>query len=258
MIQIIAMSILADNMRYLRAQLKASQQKIADQLLITRGRYAKYEDGASEPPIDILIRISQYFKISIDLLVSLDLRKYSLEEMMKLPDNRIVLPIKVNSQGENQIEIIPHKAKMGYLSGYNDPDYIDSLQHISLPFLRNGKYRAFPVTGDSMPPYNDGTFIVGQYVENIDNLKIGKTYIFITRNDGIVYKRYLQRSKTGGVVASDNTFYEPYEIEWTDLLEIWEFACSINTEELRNETPDWNDIQRMFEVLRNDIKKLKR
>jgi hypothetical protein len=26
---------------------------------------------------------------------------------------------------------------------------IESLQRISLPFLKNGKYRAFPVTGDS-------------------------------------------------------------------------------------------------------------
>lgn len=242
----------------MRAQLNISQQKVADSLLITRGRYAKYEDDASEPPINILMKISQYFRISIDLLVSLDLRKYSLEDMIKLPDNRIVLPIKVDSHGENRIEIIPHKAQMGYLSGYNDPEYIDSLQHISLPFLRNGKYRAFPTQGDSMPPYNDGTFIVGKYVESKNDLKVGKTYIFITRNDGIVYKRYAQQNKTGSLVASDNTFYEPYEIEWVDILEIWEFACSINTEELQPETTEMRDIQKMFEILRNDIKRLKR
>jgi hypothetical protein len=70
------------------------------------------------------------------------------------------LPIKVGKTGENKIEIVPHKGKMGYLTGYNDPEYIDSLQHMSLPFLRNGKYRAFPVEGDSMPPYNDGTYII--------------------------------------------------------------------------------------------------
>ena len=62
------MSILPDNMRYMRAQLNLSQQKVADSLIITRGRYAKYEDGASEPPIDLLVRISKYFKISIDLI----------------------------------------------------------------------------------------------------------------------------------------------------------------------------------------------
>ena len=174
------MSILSENMRYLRAQQKYAQQKIADDLLITRGRYAKYEDGATEPPIEILVRISKYYRVSIDLLVGIDLRKYTLEKMMQLPDNRTILPITVDERGENKIEIIPAKAQMGYLQGYSDPEYIEKLQTISLPFLRNGKFRAFPASGDSMPPFKDGTFIVGKYVENVSDLKIGKTYIFIT------------------------------------------------------------------------------
>lgn len=250
------MSILADNMRYLRAKLNLSQQKVADSLLITRGRYAKYEDGASEPPIMILMKISKYYKVSIDLLVSVDVRKYSLDEIFKLPDNRIVLPIKVDKHGENRIEIVPHKAQMGYLSGYSDPEYIESLQTISLPFLRNGKYRAFPAGGDSMPPYNDGTFIVGKYIENRDDLKIGRTYIFITRNDGIVYKRYAKKGKSGSVVSSDNQFYEPYEIEWENVLEIWEFACSINTREIEPVSLEYQNIKNMFNVLRTDIKNI--
>ena len=250
------MSVLADNMRYLRAKLNLSQQKVADSLLITRGRYAKYEDGASEPPIMMLMKISKYYKISIDLLVSVDVRKYSLDEIIKLPDNRVVLPIKVDSYGENKIEIIPHRAQMGYLSGYSDPEYIEGLQTISLPFLRNGKYRAFPASGDSMPPYNDGTFIVGKYIENKDDLKTGKTYIFITRNDGIVYKRYAQKGKAGSIVSSDNQFYAPYEIEWDNVLEIWEFACSINTEEIEPVSFEYRNIKSMFEELRKEIKSI--
>lgn len=252
------MSVLADNMRYLRAKLNLSQQKVAENLLITRGRYAKYEDGASEPPIQILLKISKYYKVSIDLLVSVDVRKYSLEEIFKLPDNRIVLPIKVDSTGENKIEIIPHKAQMGYLSGYADPDYIESLQTISLPFLRNGKFRAFPAGGDSMPPYNEGTFIVGKYIESKDHLKTGRTYIFITRNDGIVYKRYSAKGKNGSIVSSDNEFYEPYEIEWENVLEIWEFACSINTQEIEPVSLEYQNIKNMFNVLRSEIRTMKK
>lgn len=41
------------------------------------------------------------------------------------------------------------------LLGFRVCEYIESLQTISLPFLRNGTFRAFPVEGDSMPPYND-------------------------------------------------------------------------------------------------------
>ncbi|QBO59308.1 XRE family transcriptional regulator [Chryseobacterium salivictor] len=247
------MSILSDNMRYLRAQQKYPQQKVADDLLITRGRYAKYEDGATEPPIEILIRISKYYRVSIDLLVGLDVRKYSLEKMMNLPDNRTILPIMVDEKGENKIEVIPEKAQMGYLQGYSDPGHIEKLQTISLPFLRNGKYRAFPATGDSMPPFKNGTFIVGKYVENINDLRNNKTYIFITQNEGVVYKRFEKKTIRNITVSSDNPLYKPYDIKLSELMEIWEYACSINTVEFETETLDMMTVKDMFLSLKKEI-----
>lgn len=252
------MSILSENMRHLRGQQKYAQQKIADDLLITRGRYAKYEDGSSEPPIEILIRLSKYYRISIDLLVGLDLSKYTLEKMMKLPDNRTILPITVDEKGENKIEIIPEKAQMGYLQGYSDPEYIEKLQTISLPFLRNGKFRAFPASGDSMPPFKNGTFIVGKYVENVDDLKINKTYIFITKNEGVVYKRLQKKTARNIMVSSDNPLYKPYEIKLADLVEIWEYSCSINTAEFETETLDMMTVKDMFLSLKKEIDLIKK
>lgn len=251
------MSILSDNLRFLRDKQNLSQQKISDTLLITRSRYVKYEDGTSEPPIEILLRISKYFSISIDLLVSVDIRKYPLEEILNLPDNRILIPITVDSSGNNQIEIIPQKASMGYLNGYSDPEYIESLQTISLPFLRNGKFRAFPADGDSMPPYKDGTFIVGKYVENLADLKTDKTYVFITTNDGITYKRFQFHESSFICVKSDNSFYEPLKIPLADIKEIWEFACSINTQEYDPDEFSGQNMKEMFLELKEDINQLK-
>ena len=252
------MSILSENMRHLRGQQKYAQQKIADDLLITRGRYAKYEDGSSEPPIEILIRLSKYYRISIDLLVGLDLSKYTLEKMMKLPDNRTILPITVDEKGENKIEIIPEKAQMGYLQGYSDPGYIEKLQTISLPFLRNGKFRAFPASGDSMPPFKNGTFIVGKYVENVSDLKSNKTYIFITQNEGVVYKRFEKKTSRNITVSSDNPLYKPYDIKLSELVEIWEYACSINTAEFETETLDMMTVKDMFLSLKKEIDLIKK
>lgn len=252
------MSILSDNLRFLRDKQNLSQQKIADLLFITRARYVKYEDGTSEPPIEILLRFSKFFSISIDLLVSVDIRKYPLEEMLNLPDNRILVPITVDTSGNNQIEIIPQKASMGYLNGYSDPEYIESLQTISLPFLRNGKFRAFPASGDSMPPYKDGTYIVGKYVESLSDLKLDKTYVFITSNDGILYKRFQFNESQFICVKSDNSFYEPLKIPLTEIKEIWEFACSINTVEFEPDEFSGHNVKGMFLDLKKDIKKIER
>lgn len=250
------MSIFSDNIRFIRNKRNLSQQGAADHLEISRVRYSKYEDGRSEPPFDVLVKISKLFSVSIDLMLTVDVRKYSLEDVIKLPDNRIVLPILVDEAGDNKIEIIPHKASMGYLEGYSDPEYIESLQHMSLPFLRNGIYRAFPVEGDSMPPYNDRTFIVGKYIESRNDLKIGKTYLFITR-EGMTYKRYADQNEYGTVVNADNSFYNSYEIEWSDVLEIWEYECSINRDDLGLWNNSQPDVQAMFLSLKNDIQILK-
>ncbi len=250
------MSIFSDNIRFLRGQKNLSQQKTADELLITRGRYAKYEDGLSEPPIEILLRLSKYHKVSIDLLVGIDIQKYPLDEIVKLPENRIVLPIKVDKNGENKIELVTHKAKMGYINGYDDPEFIVGLQHISLPFLRNGKYRAFPAEGDSMPPYNDGTYFVGKFIESRNDLKAGKTYIFVTK-EGIVYKRYSGQNDNSSLVKSDESFYKSYEIEWSEVREIWEFAASINTKELTVENLEFQELKSMFNEIKTEIHNLK-
>jgi len=259
LLQFIAMSLLSENIRYLRGQLGHSQQKVADTLSITRGRYSKYEDGATEPPLDILLSISRYYHVSIDLLLSVDLRKIALKELMDLPDNRILLPIKVDSHGENKIEIIPHKASMGYMGGYADPEYIESLQTISLPFLGVGKFRAFPMEGDSMPPHKDDSYIIGRYVENIRHLKKGKGYIFITRNEGMTYKRLIEVQEDYLFVRADNEFYQPYDIPLMDVLEIWEFAASIATQEFSKEdfNIDNQTIISMFQELKEELYQLK-
>jgi len=250
------MSIFSDNIRFLRTQKNLSQQELADQILMSRVRYSKYEDGRSEAPYELLIRISKYFNLSIDLLLTVDIRKYPLEDVLKLPDNRIVLPVVVDQLGNNSIEIVPQKASMGYLSGYSDPEYIESLQRISLPFLTNGKYRAFPAQGDSMPPFKDGSFIIGKYVENIDDLKPNKSYVFVTLNDGISYKRFTSRNKKSITVAADNSFYKPYDIPLGEVVEIWQYASGIFPEDFEPDRLENYNLKEMFLEIRKDIQGL--
>jgi len=162
----------------------------------------------------------------------------------------------VDQLGNNSIEIIPQKASMGYLSGYSDPEYIESLQRISLPFLINGKYRAFPAQGDSMPPFKDGSYIIGKYVENIDDLKPNKSYVFVTLNDGISYKRFTSRNKKSITVAADNSFYKPYDIPLREVVEIWQYASGIFPEDFETDNFENYNLKHMFLEIRRDIQEL--
>ena len=250
------MSFLATNIKHLRAQKNKSQQNVADDLAITRARYSKYEEGVSEPPLDLLKLIATYFLINIDLLISVDLKKHSVEDLLKLENNRILLPITVDKIGGNLIEFIPQKAKAGYLSSYSDPEFIESLQHISLPFLKTGKFRAFPIEGDSMPPHDNGAFIVGRFVENLNDLKSGRTYVILTIDEGIIYKRFQKNKSNEFMLYSDNPSYKPYSIKRSNIIEVWEYACSISTSDLQNEDLTFESVKSMFKDIKKDIEML--
>ena len=251
------MSLFSDNIRALRTKHKISQEKVAESLAITRGRYVKYEDGTSEAPYEILKKIAQFYHISIDLILSVDIRKIEVEQLLKLENNRLILPIHVDQFGENRIEVVTQKVKAGYLNGYADPEYIEQLQQISLPFLGNGKYRGFPVEGDSMPPHQDGDIIVGRYLEQLEEILSGKTYIIITRTEGMVYKRLNKNKENVLTVASDNYFYPPYEVKASDILEIWEHQCSIARSDKKTEALESTSIKNMFVEIKNEIGELK-
>ncbi len=75
------MSILSDNLRYLRHVNKLSQRELGERIVVSRGRYSAYEQEVAEPPIDILKRLACYYHISIDLLVNADLQRVPEEEI---------------------------------------------------------------------------------------------------------------------------------------------------------------------------------
>lgn len=58
-----------DILRLLRQEKEVSQQEVADYLQITRQAYNNYENGKREPDYEILLKLSEYFNVSVDYLV---------------------------------------------------------------------------------------------------------------------------------------------------------------------------------------------
>jgi len=248
------------NIKHLRALKKLSQERFADELNWTRSVVGSYEEGRSEPPIDRLVDLSNYFNIPIDILVKNDLRKAKDISFIEVGNKRVLFPVTVNEDNEDLIEIIPAKATAGYLSGYDDPEYIEQLQKIKLPFLPTGTHRAFPIKGDSMLPVKDGAFIVAKFMEDINDVKNGRTYIILTKDDGLVYKRiYIPEKDTKNMVlSSDNKSYQPYIIARENILEIWEFTCCINTQEYDEKELKLSSIMMLFQELKVELEAVKR
>jgi transcriptional regulator with XRE-family HTH domain len=254
------MSKIANNIRFLRQLKGLSQEQMADELKITRSRIGGYEEARNEPPIDLLIKLSEYFHIAIDALVRGDLRKTNLDGLMKVGKNRILFPILLDSDGNDMVELIPLKASAGYLKGYADPEYIEKLPQMRLPFLPTGKHRAFPIKGDSMPPIREGSFVIGKYLERLEDVKIGNTYVIVTKDDGLSYKRVMNYSKKEAALElhSDNKMYQPYKVKLDEVLELWEYTCCLNMNQYDHSELNLDSIMNMLKGLKVEIEQIKK
>jgi len=254
------MSKISNNIRFLRTSRALTQEQFADELNVSRSRIGSYEEGRSEPPIDMLITLSDYFKLPIDVLVKNDLSKSNNSSFIEVANHRVLFPVCVDEHNENLIELIPIKASAGYLNGYSDPEYIEQLQKFKLPFIPSGKHRAFPIKGDSMLPINEGSYVVGKFVERLSEIKNGRTYVLLTQNDGIVYKRLYGKEEDSGtfLLMSDNKTYKPYELSASEILEAWEFTCCIRTQEYDEDELKIDGILKMLRELQIELQDFKR
>ena len=216
--------VLADNLRYLRKEIKnISQIKVAKDIGITRSTWADYENKNSQPNADLLIKIANYFETSLDDLLKSDLRNKNVTRNVRL------IPIQENNVTKQNIDFIPVKAKAGYTQGFSDEEYIKELFRFSLPKLPDDNYRAFEIEGDSMLPIQEGFVVVGKYLEGFGRIKNGKRYIFVLKDEGVVFKKVVNEvtKNKSLLLVSDNSNYLPYSINIEEVLEAWEMVVYI-------------------------------
>ncbi len=248
---------LASNIKVLRELKKVSQEDLSAQLDITRSRLGAYEEGRNEPPLELVLKLADHFHISVDALLRADLSKTDPEALLKIGKNRILFPVIVDKDNNETIEVITIKASAGYLNGYSDPDYMEKLPRMKLPFNVVGKNRGFPIKGDSMLPLKDGSYVIATYIESISQVKDGKTYIVLTKNDGLVYKRVYK--KTNALeLHSDNKLYEPYTVKGSDVLELWEFVCSFNTSDKEESEASLGNMFGMLKNIQQEMKSMRK
>ena len=220
-----------ENIRFLRRQQNWTQDQFSQKLDIKRSLVGAYEEGRAEPRLELLQKMASLFGISVDQLIGTDVSQLKKGEGDYLRGKEVVVVTVDNNKKEN-IELVPHKAAAGYLNGYADPEYVKELPRFRLPVLSQGTYRAFEISGDSMLPILPGTIVIGEYIDDLRNLKNGKTYVLVTKREGIVYKRVFNYLHENGklFLVSDNRQYSPYQVDAEEVVEAWSARAYISVQ----------------------------
>ena len=217
------MSIANKNLKYLRKLRGWTQEEFANKLRIKRSLLGAYEEERADPRIDVLEVVADMFKLSLDDLLRKDLTENKGSYISKRRAQKMAV-------GRGDIPFVPVKAAAGYLAGFADPEFVDELNTFTLPMLTGGDYRAFEIVGDSMMPTPSGSVIVGEKIENLEELKTSNTYIVVSKTEGIVYKRVMKnnRQKNKFTFVSDNPAYQPYTVSAEDIVEVWQAQMVIS------------------------------
>lgn len=245
------MSMANKNLKYLRKLRGWTQEEFAQKLRIKRSLLGAYEEERADPRMEVLEVIADMFKLSLDELLRKDLSEGKGTYLSKRRAQKLAV-------GRGDIPFVPVKAAAGYLAGFADPEFIDELNTFTLPMLTGGDYRAFEIVGDSMMPTPSGSVIVGEKLENLEEVKSNNTYVVVSKTDGIVYKRMLKnsRQKAKFTLVSDNPAYQPYTVAAEDILEVWQAQMILSK---ANQQQRWdvnqlaglvNDLQQQVSVLK--------
>ena len=247
------MSQAGQNLKYLRKLRGWTQEEFATKLGIKRSLIGAYEEERADPRLEVLEIVADIFKLSLDELLLKDVSNTGTSFLAKRRQ------LKIMSAERNIIHFVPVKAAAGYLAGYADSEFIDELNTFTLPMLTGGNYRAFEIIGDSMMPTPSGSIIVGEKIEDTEDIKNDQAYIVVSRNEGIVYKRLVKnnRAKNKLTLVSDNPQYQPYQVNAEDVLELWQ-AQMVISKVSHQQRWDMNSLASMVNNLQTQVSSLKK
>ncbi|MEM7105198.1 MAG: S24 family peptidase [Bacteroidota bacterium] len=166
-----------------------------------------------------------------------------------------VLTIVTNAQDDERIVHVPVPAQAGYAGEMTNPTFISNLPTYTLPDYKYkvGTHRSFDVAGDSMEPtLFEGDKVICSYLEPTlweSSIKDNYVYVVVTRGDVLVKRvtNNLKEQKTL-LLISDNTYYDPFDVEIGDIREVWYVRAKIS--------PFLPSPQNINNLMRDEIKEL--
>jgi phage repressor protein C with HTH and peptisase S24 domain len=133
------------------------------------------------------------------------------------------------------VPLVGIKAQAGYVKGFEQVDYMDTLEQYSLPPGVNptgAVWRYFEVDGDSMEPtFSSGDIVLATMVphEDWNDIKNFCVYIVLT-SDQLLVKRLYRKNEEEWVLISDNEEVAPQVLlPGENIKQLWQFRRHIRS-----------------------------
>lgn len=191
------MSFFGKNIKKIRGLKRMSQQAFADVFGLKRATLGAYEEGRSEPKIDTIIKVANYFSISIDDILT---KEITINELLQFDGG---FTTNVGQIVEKSLIEIPYLNELNinsFIEDYRASQSLQSLPKITVPVSYEEGLIAFSVQDLVMVKNEEGLF-PGDVVIGVktlpEDLEDGNVVLVLTSNAMFVRR-----------VSKTDAFYE--------------------------------------------------
>ena len=209
----------------IRRELGYTQAEFAELLGISNTT-ADIERGRTKLSGWVVASLLKQFKVNPLWLYGESTERY-LE-----PASVSVIPkvVTVDAEDNENMVLVNAKAAAGYPQNIQDTSWYRQLPAFDLPIpqFRNATYRGFQVEGDSMlPNLQAGDWVLARAVESWNDINPNRMYVVVLMDAVLVKKIEKLPGSDRFRLVSLNESYGPYEIEPSQLQEVWEVRSKI-------------------------------
>jgi len=248
------MSNFGKNIRKIRSVKTLSQQAFAELFDLKRGTLGAYEEGRSEPKIETIIKIANYFSIPIDDLLTKEL---TVNSLLKFKGN---LTLEQESIQQDPFAIIPCITSGNhseYIEHFKKQHFIADLPQLCLPLNTDKKFRGYAVQNLEMSHNDQGLFpkdiAIGELVPPSVYKKLNNGIIVLVLiEDALILRRLFITAKKI-VLRAEHKNVDDIEMTVNEVKELWRIRYVFY-----HRIPDAHpNIEEKLQVLEQEFAKLR-
>lgn len=220
----------ANKLVEIRKSLGLNQNSFARKIGYSREVVSKVENGKMEPSkwfVEAVLRFKNDYQFQVTEPDVKILGKFSQEpKKITQPFYKQIQTLK-NFPSEYLVPLVGIKAQAGYVKGFEQTDFIETLEKYSLPPGVNPKgleWSYFEVDGDSMEPTISAEDILLTSLlphEDWNDLKNFCVYVILT-DEQLLVKRVYRKNEREWILISDNSETNPQvSIDLSKIKQVW-------------------------------------
>ncbi len=249
------MSNFGKNIRKIRSVKTLSQQAFAELFDLKRGTLGAYEEGRSEPKIETIIKIANYFSIPIDDLLTKEL---TVNNLLKFKGNLTLEQESIERETFASIPCITSTNESEYLEHYNKEHFIKDLPRLSLPLNPEKQFRGYTVQNLEMSQNDQGLFpkdiAIGEFVPSSVYKKLNNGILVLVVTEETLILRRLFMTDKKIVLRAEHKNVDDIEMNVKEVKELWRVRYVFY-----HRIPDAHtNIEEKLQLLQDEFTKLKK